>query len=205
MDLWCFRDQGMRDKNLDFFTCFSTFRSTFILLADGYGDSCESGINIYLQEICQALIISHEKIEISDILKRNPPKDSSMSILLAKIGNEYIEICSIGDCRAYMNNVLITQDDSLAWQRLSRRKSFEDVSELVANHPLRHKLTDSMKPNRKRNIETVEKKISPGDKFVFCTDGVWPYFHKEICNGSFDPNDIFVKREDNSLSLTVCL
>jgi len=205
MDLWCFSDQGMRDKNLDFFTCLSTSDYTFIIIVDGYGDSCESKINIYLQELLQDLMISHEWINISDILKRNAPKESFMSMLLAKIGDENIEICSIGDCRAYMNNVLITQDDSLAWQIISSRKSFKDVAELVANHPLRHKLTDSMRPNREKDIEALKIKISPGDKFLFCTDGVWPYFHKEICNDSFDPNSIFVKREDNSLALLVKL
>ncbi|SFU98482.1 hypothetical protein [Halomonas korlensis] len=203
MELNYFRDQGKRDDNLDLFTCFSTKNTFFLVLADGYGKSSEEGISHYLQEICHKLIKNHEESTLPDILNSNPPEKLWMSILIAKISESELEVCSIGDCRAYINKNLITYDDSLAWRNLSKRKCFEDVAKLVAWHPLRHKLTDSMTPQRRKDIKTIKESISSGDILVFCTDGIWPIFHEDICSGSFDIKNLDIKTEDNSLAISI--
>ncbi|WP_157959107.1 hypothetical protein [Salinicola endophyticus] len=205
MDLQYFRSQGERPENLDLFTCLSIGKYSFFILADGYGDSSEEDINNYLQEICFKLISPHQKSELSDVLKDTIPERAWMSILIAKVSKNEMEICSIGDCRAYINERLITSDDSLAWQNLSKRKCFGDVAKLVAHHPLRHKLTDSMTPQRRKDIIKKREAIYNGDTIIFCTDGIWPIFHEDICSGSFSVKDLDVKTEDNSLAVSIML
>lgn len=208
MDLQYFHDQGERDENLDLFFCFSTGptgNALFLVLADGYGDSSEEDLSHYLQNICHELIKNHQEHTLSYVLKSTPPEKSRASVLVAKISGNELEICSIGDCRAYINNLLITTDDSLAWRNLFNRKPSEDVARLVAIHPLRHKLTDSMTPQRRKDITTLKMGVYDGDHLVFCTDGIWPIFHEDICSGSFNVKDINIKLEDNSLALSIIL
>lgn len=203
MDLQYFHDQGERDENLDLFFCFSKESYLFLVMADGYEKSSETELRDYLQKICHEVINKHQEHTLSSILENVPPEKTRTSMLISKISENELEVCSVGDCRAYVNNKLITADDSLAWKNLSKRKPPEDVVRLVATHPLRHNLIDSMTPDRKKHIPTSRESLNHGDYLVFCTDGVWPFFHKDICSGSFKVKDIDIKTEDNSLVVSI--
>lgn len=126
-------------------------------------------------------------------------------LIIAIITINNISIISVGDCRAYVNGDIITDDDSKAWNVLSRR-GFDNkrIATLCCSHPYRHILTDSIKPGRdsKNTIKTVNKKLKHMDKVIICTDGVWKTHHNEICLNKTSIN--YVCKEpytDNCLSI----
>lgn len=112
-----------------------------------------------------------------------------MSLIFLQIENEKITITHIGDCRAYINGELMTEDHSLAWEKLSARgKENFEVSNLTCKHPRRNILTRSIKHTNKNIIISSLTKEYSGSNIILCTDGFWSLNHLDIINKEFKPN-----------------
>ncbi len=80
----------------------------------------------------------------------------------------------IGDSRIYalVNGRLeqLTHDDSWVATVLARHEGIDDA--LLADHPMRHVLTNVIGAREQTEMEIGERQCGPGEAFLFCSDGL---------------------------------
>jgi len=186
--------KGLRPENLDVII----IDGNFIAIIDAY-DCCEEGL---------ANTIAY-KIS-SDGAVSFPDNDAKMCLAAVLIEEDWIDIFHKGDCRVYFSGEgLITQDDTLAWNRLSQRYDRISVSRIVRAHPFRHTLTQYH-----RGSDLLKAKLrldKRPDKIMLCSDGFWcGRTDEDIEDILSDPqrlDDIFQVEafEDNSSCIVIDL
>lgn len=195
-------DQGSRDCNLDAFCCFSSARDkVFLIMADGFGESSQEGVYKTIRNL--SALISNDGCEkiLPEHLESSLEENVKISFLGVSIMNSCAHIVSSGDCRIYVNGQLISSDDSVAWKALIKRKSHDEAAKYATRHPLRNYLTSHVEKGKKVNFKEIDLNISPGDRVLICTDGVWSMFHNHIYNREFSLDMIHGNIIDNGMAL----
>jgi serine/threonine protein phosphatase PrpC len=93
---------------------------------------------------------------------------------VAAVDENSIAIAHVGDCRVYRVRqgkvTILTKDHSQAADLLRLRL----ISEKDAGqHHSRHQLTRSVGSSPFLRVDLIKEKISHGDSFILCSDGVW--------------------------------
>lgn len=196
-------EKGSRDHQLDSFLYFYCEGKYYFIIADGFGNSCQEKISASLNRIAELWIEVGDDIFKENNLNRVVDEKISMSFLAASFDSDKISFFSLGDCRIYLNSLLLSNDDSMAWRALIKRKSLKDTAALATIHPLRHTLTKCIGGGRDLFFEHGEHNINSGGKIVLCTDGAWSIFHESIINGKFSTDMIVSNTSDNSLAIVI--
>ncbi|HYE87981.1 MAG TPA: protein phosphatase 2C domain-containing protein [Vicinamibacterales bacterium] len=94
------------------------------------------------------------------------------TVVAALVTTERITLVSIGDSRIYRLRSgeleQLTRDDTWLASVLGEK----NADEADPNHPLRHVLTNVVGTKDDVKPESREEDLQPGDRYVFCTDGV---------------------------------
>lgn len=188
---------GERDLNLDIANCFSTTDATFFLIADGYGKSTEKQIFNYIQKLSKKISNEGKETILLSHFYNSIAENEKLSLICCMVKNSLATIFHSGDCRLYINGKLFTNDETVAWRAVSKRKSLDDTASAVINHPMRNVLTNYISKNSIENINILEVKVSKKDKIILCTDGVWSLFHDDILSNNFDAAKIIGSLIDN--------
>lgn len=162
---------GERDKNLDRLSFFESGKNLFLVLLDAY-ESCFSDVSLYFDSLCDGL---KKNGDLHYVVSHVRPLKIKASLLVCKISEGVVEYISVGDCRLYINGAIATKDDTVAWEKLSRKGfSTEDIACFVCRHPRRHILKEFISH---KSIDTLPrpKKINleEGDILIFSSDGGW--------------------------------
>lgn len=172
---------GNRGENLDYHISYISDKKKYFMVVDGY--KSERDLIIKLSSEIMLSKVKNKKTNLTEIINKSNLPDACMSLALIEMEDENIEIEYAGDCRVYINGILVTDDHSLAWEKLIKRgKDKIETSELVCTHPKRNILTNSVKSNRGlTTVGTRKMTISKNDtEIILCTDGFWSKNHNKI-------------------------
>jgi PPM family protein phosphatase len=96
------------------------------------------------------------------------------TIVAALIENGNLTFCGVGDSRLYLlSGGLLTQlthDDSWVATVLAREPGFDEAQ--VAQHPMRHVLTNVVGAREDTEVEVGDLPLSLGDMLLLCSDGL---------------------------------
>lgn len=177
---------GERNENLDRLSFFESGGDLFLALLDAY-DSCFIDVSNYFESLCDSL---KEHGDLYHAVSHVNPMEIKASLLVCKISGGVVEYISVGDCRIYINGAVATEDDTVAWEKLSN-KGFakEDISRFVCRHPRRHVLTEFVSLKTIASLPSSKKiHVKEGDVLIFSSDGGWEVL-----------NDLFVSYGMNCL------
>lgn len=97
------------------------------------------------------------------------------TIVVALIEGSTLTFCSVGDSRIYVLSAgalhQITHDDSWVATVLARDPEF-DRSQL-AQHPMRHVLTNVLGARDDTEVEVGERPLAAGEQILLCSDGLY--------------------------------
>ncbi len=97
------------------------------------------------------------------------------TIVVALLEGDTLTFCGVGDSRLYMlsGNTLeqVTHDDSWVATVLARDPEFDQAQ--LAQHPMRHVLTNVLGARDDTEVEVGERKLGPGDVLLLCSDGLY--------------------------------
>lgn len=174
---------GERSENLDRLSFFESEGSLFIVLLDAY-ESESHNVSLYFDSLCESL---KEHGELYHAVSNVNPVNIKASLVVSKISGSIVEYISVGDCRIYANGFLITEDDTVAWEKLSRKGfTSEDIACLVCRHPRRHILKSFISCSSMGNLPRPKKfSVKEDDILTFSSDGGW-----EVLNGFFVASEI---------------
>ncbi len=124
-------------------------------------------------EMNAGLLFAHQKI--LDIAKRNRRyKGMGCTIVVALVDGNKLHLCHVGDARAYLlkNSMLelLTTDHSYV---LSLVKMGKMTLEEARDSPIKNKIIQAIGVPENITPEYNQYDISPGDKFLLCSDGLW--------------------------------
>ena len=102
-----------------------------------------------------------------------------------------LAIGHVGDCRLYRirkgHVTILTKDHSQAAELL--RLHLISPEEAL-QHPGRHQLTRSVGSSPFLRIDLVKEKISPGDTYILCSDGLWSEVSDEAIKDALLSDDV---------------
>lgn len=174
---------GGRSESLDRLSFFESGGVLFIALIDAY-ESDSDNVSLYFDSLCSSLKEHGDlRYAVSNIF----PLNIKASLVVSKISEGVVEYISVGDCRIYINGLLITEDDTVAWDKLSSKGyTPEDIACLVCRHPRRHILKRFISSNSIGSLPIPKKiNIKEGDVLTFSSDGGW-----EVLNDYFVTSEI---------------
>lgn len=97
------------------------------------------------------------------------------TIVAALVENSTLTFCGVGDSRLYLLSGSslhqLTHDDSWVATVLARDPEF-DAGQL-AQHPMRHVLTNVVGARDDTDVEVGERTLAPGDALLLCSDGLY--------------------------------
>jgi len=177
------RGLGERSENLDRLSFFESEGSIFIALIDAY-ESDFYDVSLYFDSLCSSL---KEHGDLHYAVSNVYPLNIKASLVVSKISGSVVEYISVGDCRIYINGLLVTEDDTVAWEKLSSKGyTPEDIACLVCRHPRRHILKSFVSSSSVGSLPSPKKlNIKDGDVLIFSSDGGW-----EVLNGFFIASEI---------------
>lgn len=172
--------QGKRDKNLDAINIISAFDKIFIIVIDAYS-SKKQEVDRYVNKLSEKI---GETGDIKASIIETCPQGVRASLILSEISFDSLKFISIGDCRIYLNDRLLTKDDSVAWNLLYEKgKHCDIIPNLVRKHPRRNILTNFISEHNYTKPPPISNiLIQEDDSVTFSTDGFWEVMHDEIKN-----------------------
>ena len=96
------------------------------------------------------------------------------TIVAALITRDRLIVGSVGDSRLYLSNgvlVQITQDDTWAATMLAEHGGADAAA--LANHPMRHVLTNVLGARDTTTVHMSEHALATGDMVMLCSDGLY--------------------------------
>ena len=105
------------------------------------------------------------------------PDQSGMgtTIVAALVEAGVLTFCSVGDSRLYLLSAgkltQLTHDDSWVATVLAREPGFDESQ--IAQHPMRHVLTNVVGARDDTEVEVGERVLDPGDTVLLCSDGLY--------------------------------
>lgn len=179
----------VRTNNEDVFAIDQN--SGIFILADGMGGanageyaaqlSVKSIHDLLLQAPSQdgSGVLTQAFIETNHVVRqaaKSKPELEGMgtTLLVARdIGNQQLEVASVGDSRAYHFSgrglFLITQDQT--WiAEVGSRLGLSD--EALRKHPMRHVLTMAVGTTEDLRIDSHRVRLNTGDQILLCSDGL---------------------------------
>lgn len=97
------------------------------------------------------------------------------TIVAAIIENGVLTFCGVGDSRLYILSggtlTQLTHDDSWVATVLAREPGFDESQ--IAQHPMRHVLTNVVGARDDTEVEVGERTLQPGDVLLLCSDGLY--------------------------------
>lgn len=162
---------GERSENLDRLSFFESDGELFVALLDAY-ESFSSDVSLYFNSLCDSL---KEHGDLYYAVSHVNSVKVKASLLVCKLSKGVVEYISMGDCRIYINGVVATEDDTVAWEKLSR-KGFpkEDIARFVCRHPRRHILKNFISHKSVGALPRPKKiNVQEDDVLIFSSDGGW--------------------------------
>ena len=97
------------------------------------------------------------------------------TVVAALIENNVLTFCGVGDSRLYLlaDGALsqLTHDDSWVATVLAREPGFDEAQ--LAQHPMRHVLTNVVGARDDTEVEVGERLVATGDMLLLCSDGLY--------------------------------
>jgi serine/threonine protein phosphatase PrpC len=97
------------------------------------------------------------------------------TVVVALIENGTLTFCGVGDSRLYVlaGGALaqLTHDDSWVATVLAREPGFDEQQ--LAQHPMRHVLTNVVGARDDTEVEVGERALASGDMLLLCSDGLY--------------------------------
>lgn len=97
------------------------------------------------------------------------------TIVVALIEGSTLTFCGVGDSRVYVLSGTalqqITHDDSWVATVLARDPEFDKAQ--LAQHPMRHVLTNVLGARDDTEVEIGERALAPGEQVLLCSDGLY--------------------------------
>lgn len=97
------------------------------------------------------------------------------TIVAAVIEGSTLTFCGVGDSRLYLlaGGTLsqLTHDDSWVATVLAREPGFDEAQ--IAQHPMRHVLTNVVGAHDDTEVEVGERPLAAGDMLLLCSDGLY--------------------------------
>lgn len=97
------------------------------------------------------------------------------TIVAALIDGEQLTFCGVGDSRLYLladgRLEQLTHDDSWVATVLAREPGFDQGQ--LAQHPMRHVLTNVVGARDDTDVEVGERTVPPGAILLLCSDGLY--------------------------------
>ncbi len=97
------------------------------------------------------------------------------TIVAAIVENGTLTFCGVGDSRLYLLSggrlTQLTHDDSWVATVLAREPGFDESQ--IAQHPMRHVLTNVLGARDDTEVEVGEQPLAPGDMLLLCSDGLY--------------------------------
>lgn len=97
------------------------------------------------------------------------------TIVVALIEGSTLTFCGVGDSRVYVLSGTalqqITHDDSWVATVLARDPEFDKAQ--LAQHPMRHVLTNVLGARDDTEVEIGERPLAPGEQVLLCSDGLY--------------------------------
>jgi protein phosphatase len=97
------------------------------------------------------------------------------TIVVALIEGSTLTFCGVGDSRVYVLSDAtlqqITHDDSWIATVLARDPEFDKAQ--LAQHPMRHVLTNVLGARDDTEVEVGERPLAPGEQVLLCSDGLY--------------------------------
>ena len=95
------------------------------------------------------------------------------TIVAALIENAVLTFCGVGDSRLYISGAgefsQLTHDDSWVATVLAREPGFDQTQ--IAQHPMRHVLTNVVGARDDTEVEVGERSFKSGQTLLLCSDG----------------------------------
>jgi protein phosphatase len=96
------------------------------------------------------------------------------TIVAALVSGRRLTIGNVGDSRLYLLSsgrlAQLTEDDTWAATMLKQQRGADPA--LVAQHPMRHVLTNVLGAREQTDVHILERDLEPGDTVLLCSDGV---------------------------------
>lgn len=97
------------------------------------------------------------------------------TIVAAMFENETLTFCGVGDSRIYVLSPAglqqVTHDDSWVATVLARDPEFDRTQ--LAQHPMRHVLTNVLGAREDTEVEVGERRLVAGETVLLCSDGLY--------------------------------
>jgi PPM family protein phosphatase len=97
------------------------------------------------------------------------------TVVAVIVENSTLTFCGVGDSRVYLLSggglTQLTHDDSWVATVLAREPGFDESQ--IAQHPMRHVLTNVVGARDDTEVEVGERTLAPGDMLLLCTDGLY--------------------------------
>jgi PPM family protein phosphatase len=97
------------------------------------------------------------------------------TIVAAIVEAGLVTFCGVGDSRLYLlakgELVQLTHDDSWVATVLAREPGFDEAQ--IAQHPMRHVLTNVVGAREDTEVEVGERPLASGDLLLLCSDGLY--------------------------------
>jgi protein phosphatase len=125
---------------------------------------------------------------VYDYAKNRPEKgaEAGTTISMGLLVGDRAVIANVGDSRAYLLRdgqlQQITQDHSLVATLVA---SGQIRPEDIYTHPQRNLIFRSLGHKRDVQVDTFVVMMSPGDQFLFCSDGLWEMVQEAHTIGRF--------------------
>ncbi len=96
------------------------------------------------------------------------------TIVAALVAGDRLTVGNVGDSRLYLLSagrlMQLTEDDTWAATMLKQQHGGDPG--LIAQHPMRHVLTNVLGAREHTDIHILERALAPGDTVLLCSDGV---------------------------------
>ena len=104
---------------------------------------------------------------------------------VVSLDNNSLAVGHVGDCRLYRvrngHVAVLTKDHSQAAELLRLHLISEEESQ---QHPGRHQLTRSVGSSLFLRVDLIKEKVSPGDTYILCSDGLWSEVSNDAIKGA---------------------
>ncbi len=102
------------------------------------------------------------------------------TLVVAMIRDSFLHLCHVGDSRGYLVNKdslqCLTLDHSLV---MAMVEAGEMSVEIARHSPLKNRLLQAIGSSASIRPEYTCKPLSPGDRVLLCTDGLWDMLRDE--------------------------
>jgi protein phosphatase len=134
----------------------------------------DPGLSLNANRLSTAVRLANRKVYQAG---EGQPDLSGMgtTIVMALVENDTLTFCSVGDSRLYLladgQWSQLTHDDSWVATVLAREPGFDQTQ--IAQHPMRHVLTNVVGARDDTDAELGERALRPGEMLLLCSDGLY--------------------------------